>query len=567
MDSNGKSLDKNIKVGEIIKRTNIGFGIFDQNIYAGIANTFDGLVNGGKIQSWKDFPYDWRLNLFSNDVVFKTIATMADLSYTGKVSIVGHSNGGLVAKEIVSFLATTTRNRTIDSLLLVATPQIGAPSALGALLHGDEQTIAGGFILNKATARAFGKNVPVAYNLLPSLPFYSPNDYLQNISPIRFSSSTDLSSNLRNTYGDFLNSFSGVLGFLKGSLDGRSDPGKSETDKPAILNQVLLSTSTIIHQNILDNFSIKNPIFQIGGTNFPTTEALEYSSKKICFGILCIPKYNLNHKDIKTNAGDGIVPLRSALFASSSSYIFDLGAYNTENKTNISHSNFLEAEPIKKLIALILTRNYTPPVPFVNQTEYKNFTSLSTLLYRYRVDSSVTLDAYDSSKRHTGKSSNENISSDLTFIQSDIPNSVYEEGDQDTSVVVQGSVWPITLDMKAKEEGNVSFDMTTTNSNGQEQANISFSNVELPVGSSAEIIVDPYTSSSSVKMNIDTDGKVDKTIEAPLVGNFPPPQSSLEKSTTENKENPPTRSSRSGQHRRTPEYMEYIRKLFSSFAK
>jgi len=560
MDSNGKSIDKNIKVGEIIKRTNIGFGIFDQNMYAGIAKSFDDLMMGGDIQSWKDFPYDWRLNLGIDDPILKTIATMADLSYTGKVSIVGHSNGGLVAKEIASFLGTTTRNRILDSLILVATPQIGAPSALGALLHGDEQSIAGGFVLNKATARAFGKNVPVAYNLLPSVSLSG--------SFVRFSSSTDFVSNLRTSYGDNINSFSGLLSFLKGNIDGRSDPSKSETDKPAVLNSVLLTISTALHQNILDNLSIKNPIFQIGGTNFPTTEAIEYFSKKFCLGFLCIPTYSLTHKTIKTNEGDGTVPLRSALFASSTSYVFDLGSYNTENKTNISHSNILEAEPIQKLIASILTRKYIPPVSFVSQSEYKSITPPSTPLYRYRVNSSVTLDAYDSLKRHTGKSLNQNISSDLVFVQSDIPNSVYEEGDQDVSVMVQGNVWPITLDLKAKEEGNVSFDMTTIDSSGQEQTNISFVNVPLPAEGSAEITVDPHVSSSSVVMNIDTDsdGRVDKTIEAPLEGYFPPltveaPRENMFTKTVISE------GVRQGAHRRTPEYLESIRKLFASFAK
>ena len=567
MDSNGKSIDPNIKVGEIIKRTNIGLGIFDQNIYAGIANTFDGLVKEGKIQSWKAFPYDWRSNLSLSDPIFKTISDIADLSYTGKVTLVGHSNGGLFVKEIANIIdASTTSNKIIDSLVLVATPQIGTPSTLGALLHGDEQSIAGGFILNKATARAFGKNVPVAYNLLPSNSFY-PTDSSRGIFPIRFASSTDLSSNLRKVYGDTLNSFSSVLGFLKGSLDGRSDPSKNDTDKPAILNQVLLATSTIIHNTLLDNLSIKNPVFQIGGTNFPTTEAIEYSSKRFCLGFLCLPNYSLTHKNIKTNEGDGVVSLRSALFSSATSYSFDLGSYNVQNKTNISHSNFLEAIPVRNLIYAILTRDYTPPVSFVKQAEYKNITPPTVSLYRYRVDSKASLDAYDSAKRHTGKVSSPNAGSDLYFVQSDIPNSVYEEGDQDTSVIVQGSAWPITLDIKTKEGGSVSFDMTTSNGNGgQEETNTSFVDVNIPTGATVQVVVDPYTSTSSVSatMNIDTnsDGKVDKVLEAPLQGSFPPPVSSVQE---DSGSEPSTMAGRSGRHRRTPEYMEYIRKFFSSF--
>ena len=77
----------------------------------------DALVATGTIKAWKPFAYDWRYSVddvAGNGTQYQTeiknvvdeIEQLASNSYTGKVTIVGHSNGGLLAKAVMMRLAT-----------------------------------------------------------------------------------------------------------------------------------------------------------------------------------------------------------------------------------------------------------------------------------------------------------------------------------------------------------------------------------------------------------------------------------------------------------------------------
>lgn len=480
LNEKGESLNEDISVGEIIKKTNIGLGAFDKNIYQGVSDYFDSLVDNGTIKDWKALPYDWRLDLPLVDYLYFAIRDLAETSYTGKVVIVGHSNGGLMAKKMLSAIGDDFGKRVIDSVVLVATPQIGAPAAAGALLHGDEQQIGGGFLLSKTTAQKFGQNMPGAYNLLPSGQFYTGNNPL-----VRFSTTTDLSSDLRRRHGDSLETGESVKDFL---IDQK-------------LNPYLLDAADDAHE-LLDNMNLAWPSVQIGGTNYPTTDSIEYFSHK------ALNKYSLDHRSLKSLNGDGTVPIKSALFNQGSSFVFDMGQYNKDTNKNISHATILEAVPIQELITSIIERS-TSASPYIKEKVLPN----KSAMYRYGIHSPVTLDAYDEFGRHTGKKLIPG--SDFYYVEESIPNSVYEEAGEGKYIHIKDPQGEIRLKMKGTDQGAFSFDIVKITQDKNELLAL-FEDVPIIKDAGVELTMSS-SSQYSLSMDMNNDGTVDQVIENKIV--------------------------------------------------
>ena len=77
----------------------------------------DDLVVNKKIKAWEPYAYDWRQDVQDivdngtkyqngNKLLIDTLQSLVDNSRNGKVTIVAHSNGGLIAK---SFIKKITR--------------------------------------------------------------------------------------------------------------------------------------------------------------------------------------------------------------------------------------------------------------------------------------------------------------------------------------------------------------------------------------------------------------------------------------------------------------------------
>jgi pimeloyl-ACP methyl ester carboxylesterase len=113
-------------------------------------------------------PYDWRLGVArAAQAVSPVIAKARDRSPDGKVTLLAHSMGGLVAKE---FLATATDTEYINTVIRIGTPQLGAPQMFHALEFGDDLGFhEGPFpLLNAQEVKSIAQNMPSAYELLPS---------------------------------------------------------------------------------------------------------------------------------------------------------------------------------------------------------------------------------------------------------------------------------------------------------------------------------------------------------------------------------------------------------------
>lgn len=188
LDATGKSILSNVYTRDIISKTNITQGILDQAIYKDFTVYMDALVKTKIINTWKAAPYDWR---YSPDTILTQgivtgdgknnttmnlvaeVVLLAKNSKSKKVTIITHSNGGLVGKQLMIELKKQKLDTLVDKIIFVAMPEYGTPQAVTSLLYGHEQSIAGGLILHAATAQDLGINMPSAYTLLPSSMYFT----------------------------------------------------------------------------------------------------------------------------------------------------------------------------------------------------------------------------------------------------------------------------------------------------------------------------------------------------------------------------------------------------------
>lgn len=226
---NEKGVSKNtVTVGDIVDK-GIGYKIYDLLI-----RELDKVVDKGTVKEWRPYPYDWRRDqLQVAKEIVPTLETLASTSITGKVNILSHSNGGLIAKGLIKYLREMGKESLVDSIVYIAVPHIGTPKAIGSMLYGYDQDIAKGLILNKKTARQLGYNSPGAYGLLPS------------------------------TY--------------KSSGSGVASSSK-DLESPMALNSLLLNEAKKLH-NILDTIKFPKTI-SITGWNVDTPSSLTTATKR-----------------------------------------------------------------------------------------------------------------------------------------------------------------------------------------------------------------------------------------------------------------------------------------------
>lgn len=513
LDKNGKSIDQSIYTRDIINSTN--YPAFNLDVYESFSRSMDAMVDDGDINSWEALPYDWRLDykdIISDGVkingdgattsVIQTVKNLAASSLSGKVTIVAHSNGGLLTKVLIDELVKEGISDLVDNLILIAVPQLGTPQSIPAILHGYGQDLLNGDLLSHYVARALAENMPTAYNLLPSEKYIS-----QNPGPlVSFDQSIDTISNLRKVYGDGISDQATLDSFLLGIADNRTKPNLADVLIPNVLNAELLSNAKIVHQN-LDNWTAPSNVIvsQIVGWGLDTLTGFKYqkATVNIC-ETLCQDKVILDHRPIFDFHGDGVVMKSSAEAMPVSAYYVNLSAINIAQNTNRAHGDMLETDAVRAMVKNIVTGqidflpdNVTTSLP---SSTNKNALQIS-------IHSPVILNLYDAIGNHTGPVANPDLNSDITFYETKIPNSYYQSfgegvyaGINDsgsTTVSLQGSgVGSFTLEIK-----NVSEASTTQTI---------FEDV--PVLPTTIATLDTSTASQKLIVDLNGDGKTDMVV-------------------------------------------------------
>ena len=541
----GESIDTDIYTRDIIDEA--PRIINGYNVYKKFINFMDeDLVGQGIIKEWKLIPYDWRLDFdkilasgkkigetdgrdnltyleaTTTPLIFQELARLAENSDTGEVTIITHSNGGLLAKYLLNQLEDENHPYhalldKIDKIIMVAAPQAGTPGAIEGLLHGDEQQFGAavgvtdwGMIVDEERARELAENMQSAYNLLPSEKYF---DLVQSPT-IKFDSSVADIYNFPALYGNTIDSVNELTNFLLGDPQtgaGRGEPASDDEESPNVLKPALLSKSAGTH-NTIDNWvpPAGMKVIQIAGWGIKTLSGIEY----FCGYLTCSSLSTLDRDITKTHVGDGTVVLPSAVAMDTAEnverYYVDISEYNRtlfHLRKNRDHASILEIDPLRDFIKNLiqgdktLTAYITENIPAITG----NLLSLD-----YTIHSPVDIHIYDSEGNHTGLIPNPLPDSDLRAYEAKLPNSYYWEYGEVKYTGSDASA-STTIKLIGTDLGTFTFDISETL--GDEiVASTTFKDIPVAAGSILTMEIQNLNDLPKLQMDADGDGVVDTAI-------------------------------------------------------
>ncbi|MFQ5854812.1 MAG: lipase family alpha/beta hydrolase, partial [Anaerolineae bacterium] len=253
-----------------------------------------------------EFPYDWRRPIEQNgDLLHQCIERWADGNPDQQFTLVGHSMGGIVAR---AYLArhTEAAERRIKRLIMHGTPHFGAAGAVEGMAMGNRM-MAIMTKLNQANVpQRLMLNMPSVYQLLPA-----PPDLFPSIRP--YPANWDL--------------YDAAAWRLEGIRQDYLDAGRQ-------LHELLAAADPQVD------------VIEIAGCHVDTVVEVQRS-----FGRDETPEHELIRKNEGPDAGDGTVPLWSAVLPGATIYyIQQVHRYLPKNKRVIDAT-------------LDLIHNGTPSLP------------------------------------------------------------------------------------------------------------------------------------------------------------------------------------------------------------
>lgn len=460
---------------------------YNFNIYQSFMNDLkkwketDHLINDYSLVA-----YDWRLSLedilqngatttgkllystqqgFTNSYIYLKLKILADSSKTKKVTIVSHSNGGLVAKALIQKLKDShdPLYDRIDNVIFVAVPQAGTPSAIGSILHGAGVGLKG-LVISTERVRDLLHNMPTGYNLLPS------RAYVGSATPLIEFGGNAVSPEILTRYGSTIDTYDKLADYLSGG-DGRAFPAYPDLKHATIANPVLLSSAETAHST-LDQWTpaTSTIVYEIAGWGVYTPAGIRYEKNKECIPadpsstpqligvpqpIICTGYIDtIRIQDKVTLNGDGTVVDRSAHLMPTSTttqkWWVDLGKYNKLRTTiDRKHNDIFEVEPLRAFIKSIIVKNIAKstyitanPATLIQNGDY----------IKYQLHSPLNLNIYDQAGNHTG------ISTTTSLIEEGIKGSAYYTlGDTKIVIVPADTLHTVKLDAYAS--GSFTLDL------------------------------------------------------------------------------------------------------------
>jgi pimeloyl-ACP methyl ester carboxylesterase len=419
-------------------------------VYGSFIDFLNDLQSEGVINDWTPFAYDWRYSVtdvaqngtqYRNEVknALTVINNLATSSLSGKVTIIGHSNGGLLAKAVMRRLENEGKTNLVDKVVLLASPQLGTPKSIGTILHGYDQTDAyGGFVTNAYAARKVINNLPGAYGLLPTEKYFEGlNDPLVTFSDVT------ATAPYRQNYGSSISSYDDYVRFLKGE-DGIDRDINNVVSNPARVNPVMLDDALAMYSEELDDWIAPEGIevIEIAGTGLTTMKAVEYReiTEDKCasaglVGQVCVTEHYIKPYAVLSKYGDSTVLQRSAEAYEGEKRKYFLNLKRLEDSSlngEYVHYNIVEAPPLQDLIGEIIIGTTTSNNQFISKThtEFDDSYDIES------IDSPVRLLATDSKGNQTGTV----LVDGNHIIKQEIPGSQYFEfGDTKYFVVPKGT--------------------------------------------------------------------------------------------------------------------------------
>jgi pimeloyl-ACP methyl ester carboxylesterase len=512
MNANGTS-KLPVYVGEPVDQIEVnGIPIFG-TVYGNLMNWLDTLKTESKIAAWQAYPYDWRYDVFdvvddgalkedgTREYIVDTIESLAEDSLSGKVTIIGHSNGGLLAKALMVRLAEESKEYLVDKVIFVGSPQVGTPQGMLGLLHGHQ--IVSPIIALNGTARASATTMPGAYALLPS------HEYFDSVSE---STATFQSGSATNPYinvlGETIDSFTENVSFLLNTPQTRMIPGQGDEETPLPLSSALLTTASNTHEE-LDSWIPPSgvEVHEIAGWGNRTTIGVHYYTEKSYScpsGIFSCGLYDsIDFEPITTRDGDDTVVTESALFQDQGVY-FDFRKLSRDFDEERKHENLTESSKIHEYMGSLLGVNDS----FNEDLFVEGNPSDANAQTVVSVHSPVIISLTDAEGNETGIFPYPN--SDLFYIKEEIPDSSVHFGGEGKYVYVptDGS-----YDIAVTGIGSGTFDLVVE----EEDGTLIREFTSLPVSTSTEAALtleDEVV--SNLSLDVDGDGKNDAVVQDKL---------------------------------------------------
>jgi parallel beta-helix repeat protein len=559
LDSYGKSVKDTIYTKDVI---NNAYLPIKGNVYQTFIESMNTLKSEHVIVDWKPLAYDWRLSFddvlnngqIMNDGVNYTreispldtpniigeIHRLAESSDTGKVTIVTHSMGGLLAKKLTLKLGDDAP-KLLDQMIFVAAPQAGTPQAIGALLHGANVALpltSLDYGISPKEGRKLSQNMPSAYVLIPSAKYFK---YVDN-DVITFDNS-DFLKPWRDKYGQKIHSQELLHTFLA----DQSRPSLAVYDPlsfPSSTNLTLLTNAEILHDTEIDNWVPPTGVelTEIAGWGVETLTTIDY--KKGIFApclewkeATCVKKDEIPvlEPHLKTTIdGDGTVVVPSALWTATSTgvrkYWVDLARYNDEPPQSLfhldhKHADILEVPELRELVNDIFIRNGEIPQNFVYTKTPPNDYAYDIRLH-FTLHSPLTLNLYDDQGNHTG------FSTSTHELEENIPGSSYITFGELKYISVPSSS-NLHLVMNGYASGSFTLDIEEWKGDII-IASTTFAAIPSETDTAATITVlanEGVAGASSLLVDENGDGKIDITL-APKIGetvfpDFTPPEAKI----------------------------------------
>ena len=442
LDSDGESIENVFtRKNDVFETTVKG------NIYESFIDDLKEMKEDETINDYNAFAYDWRQSVkdivengtpyenYQTARVLSEIDNLAQTSKSGKVTIVAHSNGGLVAKMIMKEIEDNNLTNNIDKVIMVGTPQMGTPISILSFLYGYEESLP--TLLSQEDARELIENMPGAYGLLPS------EEYLDRLEEdfINFSSeNTERGQKFIEAYGNKINSFDEFKSFLLGDDDNREKPEKDETDLENTLNENLLDEAITLHDE-LDNFTWpeETKLIQIAGWGLDTIKGIEYMEEKNKSCIesklskipVCVEEeggYSLIPEPKITGEGDEVVIASSALMLENNDnverYWFNLYEYDTLWRLGRKHKNILEVANIREFVKNQIENKESDLPEYMSDSKPEITEGISSRI-RMKLYSPLDIHACDSEGNCVGYSEIETEEGTQKIIDEDLNNSYY----------------------------------------------------------------------------------------------------------------------------------------------
>ena len=543
--------------------------VYAIDVYDSFLSELDKLKANNEMTDYSAIPYDFRLatdniycdGLILHDKVYYNTNKLANRDYyrpwscqlsfiyqdlqkhiarskTGKVTLIGHSYGGLVIKEFLKQLEDSKDPliNKIDKVILVAVPQGGAPESVINILHGKAIGYVG-LPINAKTERELALTFPSVYQLLPSEALIKSVNrdtgsplisFISRQAKAATNTPADYSKQI-NKYGNTIDNFVELSDYLLNKENSIRATTTDDLRRAASIYSNLL-THSVAEKSKLDNYVPTSTIeiHQIAGWGLPTDIGYVYDYLNMCLNYNNDGNVSGSTVSIKLNCtkvgsesllnvilskdGDDTVPTASALWMSTTTnsnvhnWWVDLFRYNTSKgfinfTLDKVHKNILASTPaLNKVLSLV--RGKDNNIQYISNTTpiYNNKNYIT-----YSAHSPVNITITDSNGNITGFDNKTNT------IVNNI-NDVYYRQIGDTKLIIAPADINHTINLSAYDDGVYTLNVDTYNSDGAAVSTSTYYAIPTATNSQSYIKHDVLATTTDLILDYNHNGKVDGII-------------------------------------------------------